>query len=129
MSVHIVAIYAGLLGLLLMYLSYQTVIYRRKEVVDIGMGEGKQLARAVRSHANFTEYVPLALFLILLLEQTSFPDWAVHALGAMLLVGRILHAWGFVRNVGVSFGRVGGTLLTWVVTVVASVANLYFALA
>ena len=129
MSVHIVAIYAGLLGLLFMYLSYQTVIYRRKEVVDIGMGEGKQLARAARAHANFTEYVPLALILILFLEQTTFPGWAVHALGALLLIGRILHAWGFVRHVGVSFGRVTGTLLTWAVTIVASVANLYFALA
>lgn len=126
MHAHIVAIYGSLLGLLFVFLSFRTVAFRRQESVDIGMGEGKQLARAVRAHANFTEYVPLALVLLLVLEQTTFPHWAMHLLGALLFIGRCLHGWGFTRNVGVSFGRVAGTISSWGVIAVAALANLYY---
>ncbi len=128
MHAHIVATYGSLLGLLFIYLSLRTVKFRRQERVDYGLGEGKELARAVRAHANFTEYVPLALILLLVLEQTTFPWWAMHILGAALFIGRCLHAWGFTRQPGTSFGRVAGTALTWLVVLIAALANLYFAI-
>ncbi len=127
MHAHIVAIYGSLLGLLFIYLSIRTVKFRRREQVDYGLGEGKELARAVRAHANFTEYVPLALILLLVLEHTAFPHWAMHILGGLLVLGRCLHAWGFTRNPGTSFGRVTGTLFTWGVILITSLANLYYA--
>jgi len=128
MHAHIVAIYGSLLGLLFIYLSLQTVKQRRSEKVEIGMGEGQGLARAARAHANFSEYVPLALILLLILEQTAFPHWVLHILAGLLLIGRCLHAWGFSRYVGVSFGRFWGTLLTWTVLFLSAAFNLYYAI-
>ncbi len=128
MHAHIVAIYGSLLGLLYIYLSYRTTVYRRREQVDMGLGEGRELARAVRAHGNFGEYVPLALILLLVLEQTAFWHWLLHLLGAALLIGRCLHAWGFTRQAGTSFGRVAGTALSWMVIVIAALGNLYYVL-
>ncbi len=126
MHAHIVGIYGSLLGLLLIYLSIRTVKLRRRDLVEIGTGDSQDLGRATRAHANFTEYVPLALILLLVLEQTAFAHWAMHLLGASLLIGRCLHAWGFTSKAGPNFGRVWGTLLTWLTIVIAALGNLYY---
>lgn len=126
MHAHIVGIYGSLLGLLLIYLSIRTVKLRRRDRVEIGTGDSQDLSRATRAHANFTEYVPLALILLLVLEQTAFAHWAIHLLGASLLIGRCLHAWGFTSKAGPNFGRVWGTLLTWLTIAIAALGNLYY---
>lgn len=126
MHAHIVAIYGSLLALLFIFLSYRVVKFRRRDRVDIGAGDSQPLGRAVRAHANFTEYVPLALILLLVLEQTAFAHWALHLLGGLLFIGRCLHGWGFVSRVGPSFGRVWGTALTWGVIITAAMGNLYY---
>lgn len=126
MHAHIVAIYGSLLGMLLIYLSIRAVKFRRRDRVEIGVGESSDLARAARAHANFTEYVPIALILLLVLEQTAFAHWAMHVLGAALLIGRCLHAWGFTSKAGPNFGRIWGTLLTWLTIVIAALGNLYY---
>lgn len=126
MHAHIVATYGSLLGLLFIYLSYRTVKFRRRDRVDIGTGDSRDVARAMRAHANFSEYVPLALILLLVLEQTAFAHWAQHLLGAALLIGRCLHAWGFTSRPGPNFGRVAGTALTWGVIIIAALGNLYY---
>lgn len=121
MAVAIVLPYAGLLGVLLLALSYNVVRLRRKHQVGIGTGDVPELARGIRAHANFCEYVPLALVLLFGLALAgAAPAWALHGLGAALVVGRTLHAVGLSRSAGASAARVWGTLLTWVVVLVAA---------
>ena len=48
----------------------------------------------MRVHANFSEYVPLSLLLIYLVEASGAHPVLVHALGAVLLVARLSHAYG-----------------------------------
>ncbi len=44
----------------------------------------------MRAQANFVEYVPLALILILLVEKESIgPRWLSIALGATLVIARL----------------------------------------
>jgi len=126
MQAHITLFYASLLGILFVYLSYIVVTFRRRERVDIGMGETQGMSRSVRAQGNFAEYVPLALILMLALESMQAPDMLVHAVGSLLLAGRILHAMGFPRKIGPSFGRVWGTALTWAAIVIASLAGIYY---
>jgi uncharacterized membrane protein YecN with MAPEG domain len=52
--------------------------------------------RAIRAHGNFTEYVPFALFLMLLIELNGAPRMFMHAIGLTLLAGRFLHAYGIL---------------------------------
>ena len=120
MDSSVVLLYTSLLGLLLIGLSYNVVRLRQRHQVGIGTGSVQALERAVRAHANFCEYVPLALLLLALIEFAGgAPVWTLHILGLLLLSGRIAHALGLSRNAGVSRARVIGTLLTWVVVLIA----------
>ena len=76
-------------------------------------------------HGNFTEYVPLALLLLALLEITGVGRQWIFTGGALLLLGRVLHAWGLGRHAGTSVGRFVGMVLTMVVLGSAAVAALW----
>jgi len=108
----ITPLYAALLALLFVVLSFRTLLLRRKLGVAIGAGENPVLARAIRVHANFAEYVPIALLLIAFLEVQINARLLVHGLCIALIVGRILHAYG-VSQVEENFRlRVSGMILT-----------------
>lgn len=123
MPVIITMFYAGLLGLVFLALSLQVVRLRRSLGVGLGSGGHDALGRAIRAHANFAEYVPLALLLLLLVETgTAAAVWLLHGLGLALLVGRLLHGFvGVNRRAGESIGRFWGTALTWLVISIAAV--------
>jgi len=124
----IVLIYAGALALLLVALSLNVVRLRWKHRVGIGTGNVEPLECAIRAQANFAEYVPLALIVLALLESSGFAGWAMHALGAGLLLGRLLHAVGLSGSSGPSRARQAGTLLTWLVLVIGGVSALVYAI-
>lgn len=125
MQTPITAFYAALFGLLLISLSARIPVWRRRLRVGIGFGKEDLLARLVRVHGNFTEYVPTALLLLLLAELNLAPAMLLHGAGITLLVGRILHAFGLSRRSGRSFGRYWGTALTWLVIILLSLQLLY----
>lgn len=112
--------YAGVFGILLLALSLRAVRSRQKTGVLLGHGGEKAVEHAMRVQANFVEYVPMGLLLILFVEIAEYPIAFVHGLGVALLAARMLHAWGFGSSAGVSFGRYWGTVLTWVVILAAS---------
>lgn len=84
--VHITLIYAGLLGLLFLGLSFWVVKRRAQFGVMIGQGEAPELLAAIRAHGNFAEYVPLTLLLMALCELSGA--------GAFLAACRWRHAAG-----------------------------------
>ena len=118
-------LYAGLLGLLLIILAFNISRYRVGLKISFGDGEHPGLKRAIRAHANLTENAPLALILLLAVEVQGFSAAVVHALGATLVVGRVLHAFGLSRTEGASAGRAVGILLTWLLILMASVLAIY----
>ena len=69
---------------------------------------------ASRSLANFAEYVPLSLILLLLIEMVGAPRWAVATLVIMLLLGRLMHPIG-MRLAAPNPLRAGGIMLQWLV--------------
>ena len=124
----ITALYASLLGLIFIFLSYRVVGIRKGESIGIGDGGNQALQLACRVHANFSEYVPVALILLAILEINAWSAIYVHILGATLLVARVLHAIGYGKNSGVSFGRFAGIVLSWLVIISLSLLNLYSAI-
>jgi uncharacterized membrane protein YecN with MAPEG domain len=121
MTVTVIPLYAGLAGLLLLVLSFRVTSLRRSAGVGIGDGDNPALARAIRSQANFIEYTPTALLLILLLELTGSSHALLHILGIALIVARLAHGYGLSTNSGVSPGRFVGATVTWLVILVAAV--------
>ncbi|MEQ3696936.1 MAG: MAPEG family protein [Pseudomonadales bacterium] len=120
---HITALYAGILALIWMGLAYRVVKGRWKHKVNIGDGANEDMERRIRVHANATEYLPLALILLAMLELGGVGHLWLHGLGVVLVVARVLHAVGFSKSSGASFGRYWGTLLTWLVVTVMALAN------
>jgi len=110
---HILPVYAALLTLLFVFLSIRTIKARRRAQVGLGTGDHPDLSRAVRVHANFAEYAPLGLLLIYLVEVQSAASWFVHVLGMLLLVGRLLHAYGVSQSRENFKFRVSGMVMTF----------------
>lgn len=108
-------LYIGLAAVLLMILSGRVMRLRYRHRVGIGDGGHPDLLRAIRVQANFVEYVPVALLLLLCVDLVGDAKWIVHALGIALLVGRVLHAYGLSHSPDWSPGRAAGTLLTLLV--------------
>ena len=124
----ITLLFASLHAVLMLILAVRVVNHRRANKIGLGDGGDKLLARKVRVHANFVEYVPMLLLMLALLELSGLPAAWLWALGGVLLLARILHASGFSRHSGYSVGRFWGTLLTWVVLVTMAVSGLWLSL-
>jgi uncharacterized membrane protein YecN with MAPEG domain len=118
-------LYAGLLALWLLVLAMRVIHYRSASRIYLGDGGDTSLLRAIRGQANFVEYVPLALLLMLILEVSRFSIYFIHALGIVLLVARLLHGYAFAYGTEFKFGRFWGAILTFVVLAIAAVLCLY----
>lgn len=114
-------------ALLMMVLVYRVVAYRRGAKIGLGDGGDNRMLRRMRVHANFIEYVPMALLLLALLEVCGLDARLVWAFGGTLLVARVLHAQGLSSTGGVSFGRFWGTLLTWLAILAMALAGVWLA--
>ena len=118
-------LFAALHALMLMALTAQVSRWRGKTQVGLGAGESRELARWIRVHGNFIEYVPLTLLLLALLEIAGAGRQWIFTGGVLLLLGRVLHAWGLGRHAGTSAGRFLGMVLTMGVLGSAAVAALW----
>ncbi|HUL05784.1 MAG TPA: MAPEG family protein [Candidatus Acidoferrum sp.] len=121
-------VYAGLLALMFILLSVRVIGMRRAARVALGDGGNPALLRRQRVHGNFAEYVPLALLLMALAELQHLPDWLIHAIGILLLVGRATHAYGVGCEPELPRARVLGMALTFAALGTGAVANLASAL-
>ena len=117
----ILPIYAALLAMLFVLLSVRTIRARRSLRIGLGHADSPVMLRAVRVHANFAEYVPLALILIFLVESSCANAWVVHALGAALLLGRTAHAYGVSQPKEDFRFRVFGMSVTFTVLVSSAI--------
>lgn len=108
----ITPLYAGLLAILFVALSYR-VVQRRGHGVSLGDGGDQALLRRIRGHGNFAEYVPIILLMIAFLELNQLHPLVLHGLGVSLLVARLLHGIALSFTESWTFGRFYGTLITF----------------
>ena len=121
------AIYTAILGLLAALLTVNVIVNRVRAKVDFGDGSVAALAQAVRAQGNFAEHTPLALLLIGLVEAFGYRSALVNGLAVVLLLARLLSAWGLNSSLKQTFGRQSGAGLTILVTVISAVLILYAA--
>ena len=125
-AIHAAALWSGILILLLIGLSGLTVRRRQRHLVAFGDGGQPELTAASRAFGNAASYVPAGLIALTLLALTGAPANMIHAIGATLLVGRVVHAVGLLFQKGASLGRVAGMLLTYLALLVAAVSLLAY---
>ena len=114
----VTAIVAGLLSLMLVAISVRVTVLRARKKVSFNDGGDPELVRAIRTQANFIEYVPMALILLGMIEWMHVAPWVVYTLGLVLLVGRIAHAGALYTQTFPA--RAAGATATWLVLVVGA---------
>lgn len=123
----ITALFAAVLALIYIVLSFGVIGKRRKQGVGIGNGEGTEILQAVRVHGNFAEYAPLAIILLFLAEVNHASSMLLYVMGAWFVLARIFHAIGLNVSIGVSWQRFIGTISTFIVIIVLAITNIFLA--
>jgi uncharacterized membrane protein YecN with MAPEG domain len=122
------SLYTGLLILFAIVLQVRVIRIRRSKLIGVGHGNDRELEKAVRVHGNFVENAGFAISALILLAATSASIYIIHAVGLLMLIGRISHAIGLTSTAGTSSGRVGGMVMTFSALVIAAVALIVGAL-
>tara|TARA_R110002073_G_scaffold51196_1_gene134686 strand:+ start:124 stop:525 length:402 start_codon:yes stop_codon:yes gene_type:complete len=120
----VTTISASILGALYIRLALNVIKYRRKYGVSVGDGGEEELLRAIRAHANLTEYAPIGLILIACLEMNAAPIFVTAPLALMFTIGRILHPLGMGAAGSALQPRVRGMQLTLFGVLALVIANL-----
>lgn len=96
-TLSVTPLYVALLGLICIPLTLRVGLYRVKNKINLGDGDDAEMQRRIRGHANFIETVPLAVLLLLVMDLMGAGAPWLHALGSLLVVGRLLHYLGLTR--------------------------------
>ncbi|CAB3766913.1 MAPEG family protein [Paraburkholderia humisilvae] len=111
--------FAGAFALLNLWLAYRCVRIRVNGPGGVGdLGIPELLAR-MRAHANFVEYTPFVLILMVLLEYAGGSRAWLQGLGAAYIVARVVHAFGMERPKFTM--QFIGALVTWLVLLALAV--------
>ncbi len=108
----IVALYIAINILILFTLTFLVIRQRRSQKIVFGDGDNESMQRAIRVHGNFTEYAPLALIGMFAMAGLSASPMWLHGVGIAFTLGRLMHAYGYSKSKGASFGRLYGMMIT-----------------
>jgi uncharacterized membrane protein YecN with MAPEG domain len=102
----------GAAALLNVWLGVRVAQVRMSEKVLTGDAGNARVIARMRAHANYTEYTPMVLILVALVEFAAGSPLWLWAVAALYLVSRVLHpfgmdGWRLGREIGA-----GVTLLT-----------------
>ena len=75
----VVPFYAAIFALIYIGLTIRVIMLRNTKHVSLGNGGDPVLERAIRIHANFIEYVPLALILLTTMEMQRRSIYVLHS--------------------------------------------------
>lgn len=118
------ALYVVLGTLFILKFLLDVVRLRRQYRISIGDGGVSDLQLAIRIHGNAVENIPVALFLLVMMEMNGADIWMLHLLGLFFFFGRLMHAYG-LRSRTVLWRR-NGMILTLLSLFGMVVVNLLF---
>lgn len=124
MLLPITALYAGILGIMAIILGAGSGFIRARTGVSLGADSTNQAQLlAFRRHANFTEWAPIFLILLGVLELNGSSEITLYTLGGVFVVARILHPLGLraedAGGIGRTLGAAGSALSVAVASVMA----------
>ena len=127
-AAHAAALWSGLGLLTLLILAAYVITRRQKHKVLLGDGAVPEMTRASRVFGNATEYLPAGMAALVAMAVVGVGAWVVHLVGALLIAGRVAHAYGLSRTEGASPGRMAGVGLTFTAFIIAALALIFHGL-
>ncbi|KTD04833.1 glutathione S-transferase [Legionella geestiana] len=126
----VIAVTAGLLTLFYVFLTGFVIARRKAARIPFKDGGDIVLLSRIRAHANFAEYVPLFLVLMLMAASQGLSMTATIVLCVGFSLGRFLHAFGVIREHLSQYrhrgGRTVGMLLTLLSLIFLAMYLLFF---
>ncbi len=127
--VHVTAFFAGVLALIYIGLAVIVIRGRYAQRLAIGDGGDNVMQHKIRAHANFSEYVPLALVLMGLDELNGSAHVGLSILGIALVAARLSHAYSLivmeVKNPNMFLFRMGGMIGTFSVIAILALMAIF----
>ena len=123
-SLAVTPLYAGILALMLVFVSIRVTVARVRLKVNIGDGGNLEMLQTMRAQGNLAEYAPAAIILLGLLELGGTAPWLLHVLGLAFVVGRLMHAWVISKTDVPRAGRAIGVTISWLVIAVSGVLSI-----
>jgi uncharacterized membrane protein YecN with MAPEG domain len=123
MTLAITPIYGVLLTVLLLILSARVIMERRGNQFAYGNNDSNRIEAKIRAQANWAEYVPIALLLLMMAEIQGVGAFWLHLTGIILLVGRVAHGYGMSFNPKDFRFRFYGMILTITAIPLAMILN------
>jgi len=98
--VTITPVYVALIALVMLVLSARVSKLRVKQGISLGSGGDGNVDVAIRGFGNLTEYAPIILIMLLMMELQGIQELWLHVYGAVFLIARILHPMGLFDQRG-----------------------------
>lgn len=95
-------------------LSMRVIKDRISQRILVGDGDNEAFTFLVRGHANFAEYVPIAILCLAAAELAGAHPVLLCMSGTLLIIGRILHAYYFHKDHSALKLRVRGMQCTFI---------------
>lgn len=108
---------ASILAIMCLILAARVSRARLKHRISLGDNGNEELLVRMRIHGNFIEFVPFVLILMALLESAGAESTALKVAGAVLVLSRLMHAYGLPRPAPNIF-RAGGASATYILMAV-----------
>lgn len=110
--IEIATLFTAINILILFVLTYLVIRQRRSQAISMGHNDNENMQRAIRVHGNFTEYAPLAMIGLYGMAACGASAYWMYGIGGAFTLGRIMHAFGYSKVTGLSFGRFYGMAIT-----------------
>jgi uncharacterized membrane protein YecN with MAPEG domain len=119
MILPVTLVIAAAAGIINIWLALRVTRVRMSSKVYLGDGGHEGLTARTRAHTNFTEYAPLILILIGLIELASGSSLWLWILGATFILARLAHGIGMDASTWKGL-RAAGAMTTWIVLLILS---------
>ena len=118
----VTSLYSIPLAIIYFVLIMQVIFLRSSLSLSIGDGGNKDLHERIRRHGNFVEWVPMVLILLLVAEARGTGTLWLHAAGALLTIGRVLHPLGLKADAPTHPLRIAGNVGAMLATIILIVS-------
>lgn len=123
MHIPVTGFAAAICGLLLLFLAMRVSVLRMRHQIALGDGGIAELVRAIRTHANTVEQVPIFLVQCACYEIYLGASPFLIGVVAAFLLARLLFAWG-LSTATLSLPRRIGAGLTYITQLLLALALL-----